>query len=103
MILLPRSKRSKKQSFTEEYLLHRLTPWLSNVSIVISLKRREGIIMVEEKLTQEILACAMEVHSKLGPGLLESCYEECLCYELKQSGMRVEKQKPMPEKYHVFF
>jgi len=55
--------------------------------------------MLEENLTKGILACAMNVHSKLGPGLLESCYEECLCYELKKEGFSVEKQKPMPLVY----
>ena len=52
--------------------------------------------MLEEKLTEQILNCAMKVHTKLGPGLLESCYEECLYYELRKAGLKVEKQKPMP-------
>ena len=55
--------------------------------------------MLEENLTQRILSCAMLVHSKLGPGLLESCYEECLYYELKKNGLQVEKQRPMPLVY----
>ena len=38
----------------------------------------------------------MKVHSALGPGLLESAYQECLSYELIQAGLLVEKQKPMP-------
>ena len=38
----------------------------------------------------------MKVHTILGPGLLESAYEECLFYELKKSGLKVEKQKPLP-------
>lgn len=38
----------------------------------------------------------MEVHSTLGPGLLESSYKECLYYNLKQDGFQVEKEKPMP-------
>jgi len=41
----------------------------------------------------------MKVHSALGPGLLESAYEECLYYELKKSGFSVERQKPMPLVY----
>jgi GxxExxY protein len=52
--------------------------------------------MLEENLTQRILNCAMIVHSKLGPGLLESCYEECLYYELRKADLQTEKQKPMP-------
>jgi GxxExxY protein len=41
----------------------------------------------------------MKVHSGLGPGLLESAYQECLCYELIRAGLFVEKQKPMPLVY----
>ena len=52
--------------------------------------------MNENELTKTIIGCAMKVHTFLGPGLLESAYEECLFYELKKSGLRVEKQKPLP-------
>lgn len=41
----------------------------------------------------------MKVHSRLGPGLLESAYKECLCFELRQAGLFVEKEKPMPLVY----
>jgi len=51
------------------------------------------------QLTELILKCAYSVHSALGPGLLESAYEECLYYELKQVGLRVEKQKSLPLVY----
>jgi GxxExxY protein len=51
------------------------------------------------QLTELILKCAYSVHSALRPGLLESAYEECLYYELKQSGLRVEKQKSLPLVY----
>ena len=54
---------------------------------------------VESELTGEIIACAMEVHSQLGPGLMESSYEECLYYELLQAGFKVERQKAMPLVY----
>ena len=50
-------------------------------------------------LTQEIIGAAMKVHSRLGPGLLESAYEACLEYELKQQGFRVERQKALPVVY----
>lgn len=49
-----------------------------------------------QELTGSILKCAYKVHSKLGPGLLESAYEECLCYELDKAGLLVHRQKPMP-------
>lgn len=48
------------------------------------------------ELTGLILKKAYEVHSILGPGLLESTYEECLCYELTQCGLAVERQKALP-------
>lgn len=38
--------------------------------------------MIENELTERILKCAFKVHSALGPGLLESSYKECLCYEM---------------------
>ena len=43
-----------------------------------------------------IVNCAYKVHCALGPGLLESAYEECLYYELQKEGLKVEKQKPLP-------
>ncbi len=48
------------------------------------------------ELTEKIIKAAMEVHSQLGPGLLESAYEECLVYELQKMGLSVERQKPVP-------
>jgi len=51
------------------------------------------------QLTELILKCAYSVHSALGPGLLESAYEECLYYELQQVGLMVEKQKSLPLVY----
>jgi GxxExxY protein len=47
-------------------------------------------------LTHRVLSCAFEVHTGLGPGLLESAYKECLYYELNLRGLYVEKEKPMP-------
>lgn len=47
-------------------------------------------------LTGAILKCAYKVHSTLGPGLLESTYEECLYYELTRNGLNSVKQMPMP-------
>jgi len=47
-------------------------------------------------LTQKIIGCAIEVHKHLGPGLLESAYEECLCFELHQEGLKFERQKAVP-------
>jgi GxxExxY protein len=51
------------------------------------------------ELTEIIIGAAIEVHRHLGPGLLESAYEECLCYELNQMGLRFERQVHMPILY----
>lgn len=48
--------------------------------------------MTENELSFEIIGAAIEVHRIVGPGLLESAYEECLCYELKQKGFYIEQQ-----------
>lgn len=47
-------------------------------------------------MTERIIGCAIKVHTALGPGLLESAYKECLFYELKKNGLKVEKEKPLP-------
>lgn len=49
-----------------------------------------------ENIFKKVLDCCFKVHTALGPGLLESAYVECLYYELIQSGLKVEKQKPLP-------
>ena len=51
------------------------------------------------KITEKIIGCAIEVHKVLGPGLLESAYEECLSYELIQNGLKIERQKSVPVIY----
>ena len=57
--------------------------------------------MVEEldRITEDIIGAAIEVHRELGPGLLESTYEACSAYELTQRGLKVERQKPLPVVY----
>ena|SRR5437588_8016963 len=57
--------------------------------------------MLENELSHAVIGCAMRVHSSLGPGLLESAYEECLYYEISKAGLIVEKQKPMPLVYEA--
>ena len=52
-----------------------------------------------EKVFKTVLDCAFNVHSVLGPGLLENAYKECLCYELLQNGLLIEKQKALPLLY----
>jgi GxxExxY protein len=52
-----------------------------------------------DPLTQKVIGCAIEVHRVLGPGLLESAYEECLAYELTSQGLFVARQVPLPVVY----
>jgi GxxExxY protein len=58
-----------------------------------------GVLMELNDLTREIIGAAIEVHKQLGPGMLESAYEECLSYELRSRGLSVERQKPVPVVY----
>jgi GxxExxY protein len=51
------------------------------------------------EITQRIIGCAIEVHKALGPGLLESAYEECLAYELNKEGLNLRRQQPTPVVY----
>ena len=55
--------------------------------------------MHENDIATQIIGCAIEVHKQLGPGLLESAYEACLVYELKEKGLNVVQQKPLPVVY----
>ncbi len=52
--------------------------------------------MTENEIANIVFNAALKVHKALGPGLLESAYEECLFYELKEAGLKAEKQKPLP-------
>ena len=52
--------------------------------------------LTENEIARIVVDCALKVHKALGPGLLESSYEECLWYELTRAGLSVEKQKALP-------
>ena len=52
--------------------------------------------MTENEISRVVFDAALKVHKALGPGLLESAYEACLFYELKKTGLRIEKQKSLP-------
>ncbi len=52
-----------------------------------------------DRLTEQIIGFAIEVHRHLGPGLLEATYEECLCHELKQNSVAFRRQVPLPVVY----
>tara|TARA_R110000737_G_scaffold93859_4_gene127315 strand:+ start:3382 stop:3759 length:378 start_codon:yes stop_codon:yes gene_type:complete len=55
--------------------------------------------MTENDISSLIIGAAIEVHTELGPGLLESVYETCLVYELKELGLKVNHQKELPVNY----
>jgi len=50
-------------------------------------------------LSKQVIGCALEVHRNLGPGLLESTYEQCLAYEMKTAGVQFTLQHPLPVEY----
>ena len=52
-----------------------------------------------DELSHRVIGCALEVHKHLGPGLLESTYEQCLAHELKQAGVPFQLQHPVPVSY----
>lgn len=52
--------------------------------------------MTENDLAYKIIGISIDIHNTLGPGLLESAYQECLFYKLRKEGLKVEKEKAMP-------
>jgi GxxExxY protein len=52
-----------------------------------------------EEISNRVIGCAIEVHRELGPGLLESTYEQCLAHELKLNGFGFRCQHPLPVEY----
>ena len=52
-----------------------------------------------DALSNRVIGCAIEVHRELGPGLLESAYEQCLAHELKLGGIQFDRQKNLPVEY----
>lgn len=55
--------------------------------------------MTENEISKIVFEAALKVHKALGPGLLESAYEECLFYELSKTDLKIEKQKALPLVY----
>jgi GxxExxY protein len=52
--------------------------------------------LLHENLTEQVIGAAIEVHRALGPGLLESAYEECVCHELRLRDLKFQRQVPLP-------
>jgi GxxExxY protein len=69
------------------------------VIIYLSFSLGRKIKLTENELSYQIIGAAIEVHRILGPGLLESAYEECLCYELDQRNIKFERQVLLPMNY----
>ncbi len=59
-------------------------------------------IISDEDLSRRVIGLAIEVHRQLGPGLLESAYEECLCFELRRAAIPHERQRRLPIRYKGF-
>ncbi len=57
--------------------------------------------MTENEIAKVVFECGLKIHRALGPGLLESAYEECLCYELFNYGVAFERQKVLPLIYEA--
>ena len=63
------------------------------------MNRRDAETQSFREITEQVIGACIEIHRHLGPGLLESAYEECLCHELSVLGIHFERQKPLPVKY----
>jgi GxxExxY protein len=64
-----------------------------------NINRRDAETLSFNELTERVIGACIEIHRALGPGLLESAYEECLCYELSRAGIKFDRQKPLPVHY----
>ncbi len=67
--------------------------------ITTEAQRHREIEVEKDPRTSPIIGAAIEVHRNLGPGLLESAYEECLCHELHLRGLECKRQVPLPLLY----
>jgi GxxExxY protein len=63
------------------------------------MNRRDAEAQRVNRITETIIRCAIEVHRALGPGLLESAYEECTCHELFRHDLGIRRQVPLPVVY----
>ena len=63
------------------------------------MNRRDAEAPREDQITEQIIGSCIRIHRKLGPGLLESAYEECLCYELSKAGLTFQRQVGLPVQY----
>ena len=69
------------------------------MSHVLNIHRGDAEARSFDELTGRVIGACIEIHKHLGPGLLESAYEESLCHELSLAGLHFERQKPLPVAY----
>ena len=62
-------------------------------------RKAVDLMIDSDPVTETVIGCAIAVHRELGPGLLESAYEECLVYELKEKGLEIKRQYELSIKY----
>ena len=63
------------------------------------MNRRDAETQRVNEITEKVIGACIDIHRQLGPGLLESVYEECLCYDLSILGLAFERQKDLPVAY----
>jgi GxxExxY protein len=63
------------------------------------MNRRDAETQRVNEVTEKVIGACIDIHRQLGPGLLESAYEECLCYDLSTLGLAFERQKDLPVEY----
>ena len=63
------------------------------------MNRRDAETQRMNEITEKVIDACIDIHRQLGPGLLESAYEECLCYDLSTLGLAFERQKDLPVAY----
>ncbi len=73
--------------------------WFKLDHMNVNSAHAEGLRRRFNELSGMVIGLCIEIHRELGPGLLESAYEECLAYELSKAGLRFERQRPLPVKY----
>lgn len=81
------------QVFLPPQIVPRLRP---SIIFTTRLNVLRQLLMSENEISYQVIGCAIKVHTKLGPGLLESAYEACLYHELSKANLFVERQKPIP-------
>ncbi|MCI0693901.1 GxxExxY protein [candidate division KSB1 bacterium] len=96
-----KQKLSRKAAKAQRYRKEKLSEWQRELRCQLeSTSNQIGENCHDEnELSFEIIGAAIEVHRILGPGLLESGYEKCLCYELRQKGFQIDQQLWLPMRY----